>query len=218
MPRVLATDPHTQSCCMHIITIAATCAIFRTEVRVGAVRPFSSMSGKARLTASPASRVGVTWGSHSLRVRLRRVLPRMVAAPRTLSLMSSEARSVMVQMSPSLSFSSGHLLPCSRSDRALQLASLLRHNLPPISCMGTHTFTCKPQSSGVVNRMTCTRQYLEQFLQDSTKVLVHSLLGLWHQCPPDVRHGVPDACIGVILVPVQLRHQVGDVGPQVLSC
>lgn len=99
--------------------------------------PFSSMSGSANPTASPASLGGVTWGSHSLRVRFLRVLTSTAAAARTLSLISSTARSTIVQMSLSLGFSSGQRRPWSRSDKALQLASLLRHNLPPISCRGS---------------------------------------------------------------------------------
>ena len=95
--------------------------------------PFSSMRGRARLTVSPASPGGVTWGSHSRRVRFRSVLTSTAAAARTLSLMSSTARSVMLQTSLSLVLTSAHRRPCSRSDKALQLASLLRHSLPPIS-------------------------------------------------------------------------------------
>lgn len=95
--------------------------------------PFSSKRGSAKLTACAASAGGVTSGSHSLRVRLRSVLTSTAAAARTLSLMSSTARSDIVQTSLSLLLTSAHLRPWSRSDRALQLASLLRHNLPPIS-------------------------------------------------------------------------------------
>ena len=48
-------------------------------------------------------------------------------------------------------------------------------------------------------------------------MLIHSLLWLSHQSPPDMRHGVPDTCIGVILIPVQLGHQLCNVRPKLFS-
>ena len=58
--------------------------------------------------------------------------------------------------------------------------------------------------------------HLEQLLENGAKVLVNSLLRLSHKGSPDVGHGIPDACIGVILVPVQLGDQIGNVGTQLL--
>ena len=66
--------------------------------------------------------------------------------------------------------------------------------------------------------ITAVKSNLKQLLQNGSKVLVHSLLGFSNQRPPDVGHGVSDACIGVVLVTVQLRHQLGNVGPQLLPC
>lgn len=58
--------------------------------------------------------------------------------------------------------------------------------------------------------------HLEKLLQDGAKVLVNSLLRLGDKRPPDVRHGIPNAGIGVILVPVQFGDQVCNVGTQLL--
>ena len=51
---------------------------------------------------------------------------------------------------------------------------------------------------------TEVRTYLEQLLENGTKMLVNSLLRLSNQGSPDVGHGIPDSRVGIILVPVQL--------------
>ena len=58
--------------------------------------------------------------------------------------------------------------------------------------------------------------YLQQLSGDGIKVLVHCLLGVIDEGPPDVNHGVPDTGIGVILIPVKLGHQSSNVGLQTL--
>ena len=48
------------------------------------------------------------------------------------------------------------MLACSRSDMARQLASLLRHNLPAISCTGkaaSHISTWPPNSTSILNNI-----------------------------------------------------------------
>ena len=124
----------------------------------------------------------------------------LVAATLTLSLMSSMTLNTSCHSRARVSRASSRVRPLRRSVRPEQQLSLTLHWLLVISLYTVHMYC-----------LYCTRnRFLPlQLGQDLRQELVHSLGGLRHQRAPDGRHALLDPRGRVILIPIQLRDDLG---------
>ena len=75
---------------------------------------------------------------------------------------------------------------------------------------------CKSRAGSLSVTPQAAAHLYHDLLHNSCKVLVYSLLGVVNESAPDVGHGVPHSRVGVMLVAVQLRHQLSYIRLQLL--
>ena len=89
----------------------------------------------------------------------------------------------------------------------LRLQTWLMAHLDKVRERGAGSLPVAPQAAA---------HLCQDLLHNGCKVLVHGLLGVVDEGAPDVGHSVPHPWVGVMLVPVQLRHQLSYIRLQLL--